>query len=456
MKHLAHPCSQRHTWRPLASLTILLVAALLVAGAPSKALAVPSASQETLDKLSDAQSRYDAAQQQLAQVGEELESLGYQQAETQAHVDDLTGQISSKQGEIDQKQASIDAKQADIDAKAQDIDAKQGDIEAKQDEIERTQQDIRSKQDALAERISTSYKAGQVSLLAVILNSDSMEALLSNVHYLQRVSDSEASKIAEVKGLKQQEENQRAQLEAQKVELEAQKAQLEDDKATLEAERTDLESQRSDLETQRSEVQQLQAQLESQTAAAQAKQQEATRLVDSLDQEVRDLMERKAQEEEAARQEEIRKAQEAAAAAARAQASSSGTSGTPAVVGEDLRSNLVAAALSLLGKPYIWGGNYPASGGTDCSGLMQYAFAQCGYSIPRTTYTQLPACRAAGHLFYDASQLQPGDLVFCNNGHHVVMYIGNGNVVHAPHPGDVVRIAPLSQFNIVAMGFPIA
>lgn len=443
--------------RVLGALGAGIVAFGFGAAVPTPALAAPSASQETLDKLSDAQSRYDAAQQQLAQVGEELESLGYQQAETQAHVDDLTGQISSKQGEIDQKQASIDAKQADIDAKAQDIDAKKGDIEAKQDEIEHTQQDIRSKQDALAERISTSYKAGQVSLLAVILNSDSMEALLSNVHYLQRVSDSEASKIAEVKGLKQQEENQRAQLEAQKVQLEAQKAQLEDDKAALEAERTSLESQRSDLEAQRSEVQQLQAQLESQTAAAQAKQQEATRLVDSLDQEVRDLMEKKAQEEEAARQEEIRKAQEAAVAAARAQAaSSSGTSGTPAVVGEDLRSNLVAAALSLLGKPYVWGGNYPASGGTDCSGLMQYAFAQCGYSIPRTTYTQLPACRAVGHLFYDTSQLQPGDLVFCNNGHHVVMYIGNGNVVHAPHPGDVVRIAPLSQFTIVAMGFPIA
>lgn len=420
----------------------LLVGAAFVFGISDVVLAEPSATQETLDALSDAESRYDAAQEQLSQIGGELEELSYKVDETQASIDDLNGKISDKQGEIDAKQASIDAK-------ARDIEAKQGDIDDKQAEIEATQREVESKQDALAKRVSSSYKAGQVSLLSVVLNSDSMESFLSNVHYMQCVSDSEADQIAEVKDLKQQEEGQ-------KSELEAQKASLEDDKAGLESERRDLEAERLSLESQRSDVQDLQEQLRSQTADAEAKQREATELVDSLDQEVKDLMAKKAEEEEAARQEEIRKAQEAAAAAARAKAASAGATGVPAIVGDDLRSSLVAAALSLLGKPYVWGGTYPASGGTDCSGLMQYAFAQCGYSIPRTTYTQLPACRSAGHLFYDTSQLQPGDLVFCNGGHHVVMYIGNGNVVHAPHPGDVVRIAPLSQFNIVAMGFPIA
>lgn len=424
----------------------LAVAGLLALGlsvaAPSLALATPSASQETLDQLSDAQGRYDAAQSQLSQIGQELEELSYQQSETQANIDDLTDKISSKQGEID-------AKQGEADAKAQDIESKQGEVDAKQGEIEATERQIDQKQDKLAERISTSYKSGGVSFLSVLLNSDSMESLLSNVRYMQSISDSEASQIGEVKDLKQQEESQKAELESQKAALEDEKSQLESDRADLQAQRQDLESQRADQQT-------LKDQLQTQSAATQAKQDEAQQLLDSLDQEVKGLMEKKAQEEEAARQEEIRKAQEAAAAAARANAAAAGATGVPAVVGDDLRSQLVASALSLLGKPYIWGGTYPASGGTDCSGLMQYAFSQCGYSIPRTTYTQLPACRAAGHLFYDTSQLQPGDLVFCNGGHHVVMYIGNGNVVHAPHPGDVVRVAPLSQFNIVAMGFPIA
>lgn len=438
----------RMAWPTRASRLIprLAAAGLLTTGlafaAPSLALAAPSASQETLDQLSDAQSRYDAAQDQLSQIGQELEELSYQQSETQANIDDLTGKISSKQGEID-------SKQAEVDAKAKDIESKQAEVDAKQAEIEATQRQIEQKQDKLAERVSTSYKAGGVSILSVVLNSDSMESLLSNVRYMQSISDSEAAQIGEVKDLKQQEESQKA-------ELESQRSALEDEKSALEADRAELQGQQRDLESQRADQQNLKDQLQTQSAATQAKQDEAQRLLDSLDQEVRDLMEKKAQEEEAARQEEIRKAQEAAAAAARANASAAGAAGVPAVVGDGLRGQLVASALSLLGKPYVWGGTYPASGGTDCSGLMQYAFAQCGYSIPRTTYTQLPACRAAGHVFYDTSQLQPGDLVFCNGGHHVVMYIGNGNVVHAPHPGDVVRVAPLSQFSIVAMGFPIA
>lgn len=415
-----------------------VIAAGLAFAWPNPAIAAPSASQETLDKLSDAQSRYDAAQRSLAQIGQELEELTYQRDETQGKIDELTQRISAKQQEIDAKQASIQSTQGDITAK-------QGDITARQQEMD-------AKRRQLAERVSDDYKSGSVSLLSVILNSKTMESLLSNVRYMDSISRSQAEHIAEVKDLK-------AQLEQQKAELEQQKQALEDQKAQLEQQRSELVGERTELQGQQDDLKSLQATLEQQVAAAEAKEREATDLVSSLDQEVKDLMRKKADEEEAARQEEIRKAQEAAAAAASARAQaksgSAAAAGVPAVVGDDLRSRLVSAALSLLGTPYVWGGTWPTSGGTDCSGLMQWAFKQCGYSIPRTTYTQLPACRAAGHLFYDTSQLQPGDLVFCNGGHHVVMYIGNGNVVHDPHPGDVVRVAPLSQFSIVAMGFPV-
>jgi cell wall-associated NlpC family hydrolase len=99
----------------------------------------------------------------------------------------------------------------------------------------------------------------------------------------------------------------------------------------------------------------------------------------------------------------------------------------------------VAAALSALGKPYVWGANGPS--GFDCSGLMQWSYAQAGVSIPRTSQGQ----RYAGRQV-PLSQAQPGDLVtYRSDASHVAMYMGNGQVIHAPYPGAPVRYDPVGM-----------
>ncbi|MFD7029686.1 NlpC/P60 family protein [Streptomyces sp. NPDC059917] len=99
----------------------------------------------------------------------------------------------------------------------------------------------------------------------------------------------------------------------------------------------------------------------------------------------------------------------------------------------------VAFAYGALGKPYVWGATGPGS--FDCSGLTQAAWKAAGVSLPRTTYTQINA----GHRV-SRDQLAPGDLVFFYSGiSHVGLYIGNGQMIHAPHPGAPVRIAPISS-----------
>jgi cell wall-associated NlpC family hydrolase len=99
----------------------------------------------------------------------------------------------------------------------------------------------------------------------------------------------------------------------------------------------------------------------------------------------------------------------------------------------------VAAARSALGKPYVWGANGP--GGFDCSGLMQWSYAQAGVSIPRTSQAQ----RYAGRQI-PLSQAQPGDLVtYRGDASHVAMYMGNGQVIHAPYPGAPVRYDPVGM-----------
>jgi cell wall-associated NlpC family hydrolase len=99
----------------------------------------------------------------------------------------------------------------------------------------------------------------------------------------------------------------------------------------------------------------------------------------------------------------------------------------------------VAFAYRALGLPYVWGATGPNA--YDCSGLTQAAWKSAGVSLPRTTYTQINAGTRVAE-----SALQPGDLVFFYSGiSHVGIYIGNGQMIHAPHPGAPVRIAPISE-----------
>ncbi|MFD2415669.1 C40 family peptidase [Amycolatopsis pigmentata] len=97
----------------------------------------------------------------------------------------------------------------------------------------------------------------------------------------------------------------------------------------------------------------------------------------------------------------------------------------------------VNAALSRLGDPYVWGATGPNS--FDCSGLTQWAYGQAGISIPRVSQDQQQAGVAV-----PLSQIQPGDLLFEGSpAYHVVMYLGDNKIVHAPTDGDVVKIAAL-------------
>ncbi|MFD4758848.1 NlpC/P60 family protein [Streptomyces sp. NPDC058439] len=99
----------------------------------------------------------------------------------------------------------------------------------------------------------------------------------------------------------------------------------------------------------------------------------------------------------------------------------------------------IAFAYGALGKPYVWGATGPSS--FDCSGLTQAAWRSAGVSLPRTTYTQI---NAGQHV--SRSELAPGDLVFFYSGiSHVGLYIGNGQMIHAPRPGAPVRIAPIDH-----------
>ncbi|HAX23838.1 MAG TPA: hypothetical protein DEU95_03770 [Chloroflexi bacterium] len=123
--------------------------------------------------------------------------------------------------------------------------------------------------------------------------------------------------------------------------------------------------------------------------------------------------------------------------------------------------DVVRMAMSALGTPYVWGGESYDEGGFDCSGLVQWAWAQLGVSVVRTAAEQFAATQRL-----DPADVQPGDLIFFanttpvgrqasalagqqNDGQpvwvitHVGIYVGNGMMIHAPDVGEFVRVDKL-------------
>ena len=98
-------------------------------------------------------------------------------------------------------------------------------------------------------------------------------------------------------------------------------------------------------------------------------------------------------------------------------------------------SEIVDIAKSKLGCPYVWGATGPDT--FDCSGLVQWVYAQAGISVPRTTYDYEPYLGTSKEISW--SEAQPGDIVW--NDHHMGIYLGNDEFIHAPQTGDVVKIS---------------
>ncbi|MGW1282920.1 C40 family peptidase [Streptomyces sp. NPDC002586] len=103
----------------------------------------------------------------------------------------------------------------------------------------------------------------------------------------------------------------------------------------------------------------------------------------------------------------------------------------------------VRYAMDQLGKPYAWGAQGPDA--YDCSGLTSQAWSHAGSPIPRTSQEQWHRLRRI-----PLGALRPGDLVvYFPEATHVAMYVGNGEVVQAPRPGETVKVSPLASFPVL-------
>lgn len=111
------------------------------------------------------------------------------------------------------------------------------------------------------------------------------------------------------------------------------------------------------------------------------------------------------------------------------------SSPAPTLPGTATGQGIADDARKYLGVPYVWGSTNPATG-LDCSGLVQRVYKDLGIDVPRVAIDQ----GNAGKMVPNLASAKPGDLLVMNGGQHIGIFMGNNQYIHAPAPGQAVRI----------------
>jgi peptidoglycan DL-endopeptidase CwlO len=250
--------------------------------------------------------------------------------------------------------------------------------------------------------------------LAVILGARSLDDVVSILDATNRVEEGDTQLVREVERFRGAVTRQRAVLRRARLAQERVVAERAAAKAQIES---GLAEQRRLLSSIHGEI----ARLRAEEAARQALLAAEARAR---------LTQQRFQEQQALR-----------AAVVGATVTSPGVNGFPSSVvlpPSAVGARVVAIAMQYLGRPYVWGAAGPYA--FDCSGLVTYVFAQVGISLPH-----FAAAQWNYGTYVPQDQLEPGDLVFFESLGHVGIYVGNGEYIQAPQPGDVVKITPLSD-----------
>ncbi|MEU5155012.1 C40 family peptidase [Glycomyces sp. NPDC021274] len=240
-----------------------------------------------------------------------------------------------------------------------------------------------------------------------------------------------------------------AQLDAAQAVIDAAAAEYGTSNAQLTVVTAAVESAEDDLDAKVSTLVAYAQEQSDKYEEAQDASESATELTAGIRAEHQEIaaLDKQIDEAEQARDEaEAAEAAAAAAAAAEAAASSEATadsdsgsdSNATASYSADAATAAVQFAKDQLGESYVFGAAGPDT--WDCSGLIAGAYGVSDISLTHSTWAMWDETSAI-----DRDDLQPGDLVFYNGQNHVAMYIGGGEVIHAPKPGDVVKISDLDM-----------
>jgi cell wall-associated NlpC family hydrolase len=331
--------------------------------------------------------------------------------------------LSSKRAEAQQVYAQLQQLDASLEQTVQQYDlAKvryariERDLRTNRFELRVAKRNLRVGERRIAQRVVALYTMPKDSTIEVILGAKSLDDLLNRMNTAKSVTSQDTAVLQQVEQFKAA--VKRNGVELARARAEARK--LLDEQA----------AKKRQFEAQIVQQHQLLASIKGQIAQIEAANQRRALLAAQAAQ---------LRVEQEQRQQQLD--QQSTIVGATAAAPLNDTSTTPTIVAAPASSvggGAVAAAMAQLGKPYVWAAGGPDS--FDCSGLVMYAYAQVGVSLPHSSYAQwnygVPVSE---------DQLQPGDLVFFDGLGHVGIYVGGGQFVHAPHTGTVVQVSSLSD-----------
>ncbi|MEV8093531.1 C40 family peptidase [Kitasatospora sp. NPDC085879] len=323
-------------------------------------------------------------------------------SQTGAHADPAPTkeQVAAQVDQLNDQAEAANEQYLAAEQKQQEL---QKQVTTLQDQVARQQDQVSGVQGRLAEVAAQQYRDGGISPTVKLMLSSNPGEFLGQAGAVSRMSATQADTLKSFKA-------EQAKLDGQKAEAEHKLAELDTSTRALKAKKEDF----------------------------QGKLAKAQSLLNSLTQKEKD---------------ELAAAEQRAADAARTSADRASRDTTRPDLGSvDLPSGTytakaIAAVKSALGAPYVYGATGPST--FDCSGLMQWAYGKAGVSIPRTSQSQAGAGTNIGTNIANA---KPGDLViYYSDRHHVGMYVGGGQVIHAPHTGAVVRYVAATAMPISAI-----
>lgn len=345
-------------------------------------------------------------------------------------VDDLKKEKASKQNEVSSLQSQLTTLMGKVNTLESELIQTGEDITKAQSDLVVAQKKEKEQYAAMKKRIKYMYEAGNDSAFETLVTSDDFTDLLSKAEYVQNVHSYDRKQLQEYVETKQQISDLKDSLEKDQKELESKQAEYEKQGDNLNNLITSKSAEVANLD---SEIQ----------AAAEAAAKEAA--------------ERAAKEaaKEAAKKQQASAANNSTSSNRNNSTTSNNTtrpsrpsgnntsSSTTKPSGNNTSSNttsgsnanggtIVSRAYSQLGKPYVWGAYGPSS--FDCSGFVSYCLTG-SYTRLGTTLTFMGWTRV--------SNPQPGDVV--TTATHCGIYIGNGQMIHAPHTGDVVKVGPVQS-----------
>lgn len=336
-------------------------------------------------------------------------------------VDDLKKEKAAKQNEVSSLQSQLTTLMGKVNTLESELIQTGEDITKAQSDLVVAQKKEKEQYAAMKKRIKYMYEAGNDSAFETLVTSDDFTDLLSKAEYVQNVHSYDRKQLQEYVETKQQISDLKDSLEKDQKELESKQVEYEKQGDNLNNLITSKSSEVANLDSEIQAAAEAAAREAAERAAREAAAKEAER------QQAAASNHNAASTATSNRNNTTSSSSASVATKPSNSSSSTTTSGTNANGG-----SIVSRAYSQLGKPYVWSACGPNS--FDCSGFVSYCLTG-SYTRLGTTLTFMGWTRV--------SNPQPGDVV--TTATHCGIYIGNGQMIHAPHTGDVVKVGPVQS-----------